>query len=105
MVKWDLEKLLKHYGIKDQCLQTEEELHELGIAVSKSMRHPMSPEYRDNLREEMADVLVTCSQLCIHWGISRKSIEDLADEKIARQISRIRGEERKNAEDRVQQDR
>lgn len=103
----DLIKILDHYGRKAQRRQAVEELSELIQAICKYDRinytfgecedDPKKLEKAENayknLLGEIADVIVMIEQLKIMVGErNRTRIESIIDEKIKRQLDRIKAE-------------
>lgn len=103
----DLIKILDHYGRKAQRRQAVEELSELIQAICKYDRinytfgecedDPKKLEKSmsayENLLGEIADVIVMIEQLKIMVGErNRTRIENIIDEKISRQLERIKAE-------------
>lgn len=103
----DLIKILDHYGRKAQRRQAVEELSELIQAICKYDRinytfgecedDPEKLEKAENayknLLGEIADVIVMIEQLKIMVGErNRTRIENIIDEKIKRQLDRIKAE-------------
>lgn len=78
-----------HYGKKAQSMQACEEGGELIVAVSKAVRSP-SLEHVKNLAEEIADVRIMMSQLMQLYGIPEPEVSECIDEKLKRQLERIR---------------
>lgn len=103
----DLITILDHYGRKAQRRQAVEELSELIQAICKYDRinytfgecedDPEKLEKAENayknLLGEIADVIVMIEQLKIMVGErNRTRIENIIDEKIKRQLDRIKAE-------------
>lgn len=90
---------MDRYGIKMQSLVAMEELAELQKAVSKLVRNPEEStkplEYkglRNNLIEEMADVIICMDQLIEYYQIQGIEIQDTIQAKQERQAKRLEEE-------------
>ena len=83
-----IEYVVRHYG-SDQKKIMLEEMFELGLAIMKLDRG-WSKERFNNLKEEVADVFFMVRQLRLLYGADE--IDRIIDEKIERQLSRIRAE-------------
>lgn len=90
---------MNRYGIKMQSLVAMEELSELQKAVSKLVRYPEERTkpfdfkgLRNNLIEEMADVLICMDQLIEYYQIERHEIQELIQAKQERQAKRLEEE-------------
>ena len=90
---------MDRYGIQNQSLVAMEELSELQKAVSKLVRNPEEKtnslkfeELRNNLIEEMADVLICMDQLIEYYQIERHEIQELIQAKQERQAKRLEEE-------------
>lgn len=93
------QETMDRYGIQNQSLVAMEELSELQKAVSKLVRYPeekIKPlEFkglRNNLIEEMADVLICMDQLIEYYQIERHEIQELIQAKQKRQAKRLEEE-------------
>ena len=90
---------MDRYGIERQSLVAMEELSELQKAISKLVRNPEEKTkplefkgLRDNLIEEMADVLICMDQLINFYKIDRSEIQELIQAKQERQAKRLEEE-------------
>lgn len=90
---------MDRYGIKMQSLVAMEELAELQKAISKLVRNSeektKSLEFKglkNNLIEEMADVLICMDQLIEFYHIQRLEIQELIQAKQERQAKRLEEE-------------
>lgn len=90
------DKIIEHYGMASQLGIAMEECAELIQAISKMNRStsflPDSVKFceaKENLEEEMADVIVCINQLQKIFDISDSRISELANYKIRRQIARM----------------
>jgi hypothetical protein len=90
------DETMDRYGIERQSLVAMEELSELQKAISKLVRNPEEKtkplEYkglRNNLIEEMADVIICMDQLKEFYGIDHSEIQSIIDSKQTRQRRRL----------------
>lgn len=90
---------MNRYGIERQSLVAMEELSELQKAVSKLVRNPEEKTkplefkgLRNNLIEEMADVIICMDQLKEYYKIKASDIQTIIDSKQARQAKRLEEE-------------
>ena len=91
-----IEETLERYGIERQSLVAMEELSELQKAISKLVRNPEEKTkplefkgLKNNLIEEMADVLICMDQLIEFYHIQRPDIQDIIRAKQERQAKRL----------------
>lgn len=90
---------MDRYGIERQSLVAMEELSELQKAISKLVRNPKEKTkplefkgLKNNLIEEMADVLICMDQLINFYKIDRSEIQELIQAKQERQAKRLEEE-------------
>ena len=90
---------MDRYGIKMQSLVAMEELAELQKAISKLVRNPEEKTkplefkgLRNNLIEEMADVVICMDQLKEYYKIKASDIQVIINSKQARQRRRLEEE-------------
>lgn len=90
---------MNRYGIERQSMVTMEELSELQKAISKLVRNPEEKTkplefkgLRNNLIEEMADVIICMDQLKEYYKIKASEIQSIIDSKQARQRRRLEEE-------------
>lgn len=83
------ERNIKYHGIEQETTIAMEECSELIKAISKCKRYGCEDESRDNLIEEMADVLFILDELKLIYDISDDTIADVKKYKIDRQSYRI----------------
>lgn len=96
MYEQKIRLIAEHYGTNNQLVQMAEESAELGHAALKYRRahyiNPIDLEAmritRQNLEEEMADVLIMIEQICERLGCEQ-GVKDIVDEKLDRQLERI----------------
>ena len=86
----ELKIIADHYGFSSQADMLCEESAEFTVALNKLRRGDQNA-YK-NVKEELADVLVVASQLRLLLGT--EEIDDIAHEKIKRQLERIKQEEK-----------
>lgn len=86
----DLKTIAEHYGFTSQANMLCEESAEFMVALNKLRRG--NTEAYENIKEELADVLVIALQL--REIIGAKAIDDIMSKKIKRQLERIEGERR-----------
>ena len=91
-----IDETMDRYGIEKQSLVAMEELAELQKAISKLVRNPEERTkplefkgLKNNLIEEMADVLICMDQLKEFYKISHGDIQDLIQAKQERQAKRL----------------
>lgn len=90
------DETMDRYGIERQSLVAMEELAELQKAISKLVRNPEERTkplefkgLRDNLIEEMADVIICMDQLKEFYGVDHSDIQSVIDSKQTRQRRRL----------------
>lgn len=86
----NLRKIANHYGFTSQADMLCEEAAEFIIARNKIKRGIF--EAAHNFKEELADVLIVALQ--IRHLLGEKTIDDIIESKILRQLKRIEGEDR-----------
>lgn len=93
------DETVDRYGIERQSLVAMEELSELQKAISKLVRNPEEKTkplefkgLKNNLIEEMADVLICMDQLIEYYQIERPEIQELIQAKQERQAKRLEEE-------------
>ena len=93
------DETMDRYGIERQSLVAMEELSELQKAISKLVRNPEERTkplefkgLKNNLIEEMADVLICMDQLIEYYQIERPEIQELIQAKQERQAKRLKEE-------------
>lgn len=83
------ERNIKYHGIEQETTIAMEECSELIKAISKCKRYGFVDKHRDNLIEEIADVLFIIDELKLIYDISDDAISDIKQYKIDRQAYRI----------------
>lgn len=87
-----------HYGYEAQSRQLIEGMAELTVAINKQWRVKKGfcnkPEIvaRLNVIEEMSDVMIMLRQMEYLLGMDENELECFMDEKLDRQIERIKNE-------------
>lgn len=92
-LKIDEREILYHYGFEPQVQKLKEELIELFDAANGYLDKTDTEEH---FLEEVADVLVMCDQMIIHFN-GRDKVEEIMKSKVKRQLNRIGNEIRKSA--------
>lgn len=92
-------KTMDRYGIERQSLVAMEELSELQKAISKLVRNPEEKTkplefkgLRNNLIEEMADVIICMDQLKEYYKVKASEIQSVINSKQGRQAKRLEEE-------------
>lgn len=86
------------FGAQTQQLIAVEECGELIQAITKIQRYGNKEQYRDNLIEEIADVIIVINQLKYIYKIKDMDISQYIDNKIKRTKRRI-AEAKQNSEE------
>ena len=84
------ERNIQYHGIEQETTIAMEECSELIKAISKCKRYGCVDKYRDNLIEEIADVLIIINELQLIYDISNNDIENIKKYKIDRMDYRIK---------------
>ena len=84
------ERNIKYHGIEQETTIAMEECSELIKAISKCKRYGCINKYRENLIEEMTDVLIMIDELKMIYQISDVDISDIRQYKMNRQSYRIK---------------
>lgn len=84
------ERNIQYHGIEQETTIAMEECSELIQAISKCKRYGCVDKYRDNLIEEIADVLIIINELQLIYNISNADIENIKKYKIDRMDYRIK---------------
>lgn len=85
-------QIADHYGFTSQANMLTEEAAEFTVALNKLRRG--NTDYYDQIKEEVADVLVIAYQL--RHLLGAETIDKIIEEKIERQLGRIREESEEN---------
>ena len=93
-MKEDLLKIIKHYGVNAQQRQLAEEVFELQEAITayENDYEGLYTYGTEHIAEEIADVLVLLFQFNEYYGLDIDDISKVMDNKIKRQLERIRNE-------------
>ena len=85
-------RVIKHYGVKNQCVKAVEEMSELTKELCKHVNG--NNIIGDKIREEMADVEIMLKQLRICFDVENGdgSVDDIIIEKLERLEKRIGAE-------------
>ena len=84
------ERNIQYHGIEQETTIAMEECSELIKAISKCKRYGCVDKHRDNLIEEIADVLIIINELQLIYDISNDDIENIKKYKIDRMDYRIK---------------
>ena len=84
------ERNIKYHGIEQETTIAMEECSELIKAISKCKRYGCINKYRENLIEEITDVLIMIDELKMIYQISDVDISDIRQYKMNRQSYRIK---------------
>lgn len=84
-----IEKIAAHYGFTSQADMLCEESAEFMVALSK-LRRGKADAY-ENIKEEVADVLIMARQL--RFLLGNEDIDRIVNEKLNRQMQRIANED------------
>ena len=84
------ERNIQYHGIEQETTIAMEECSELIQAISKCKRYGCMDKHRDNLIEEIADVLIIINELQLIYDISNDDIENIKKYKIDRMDYRIK---------------
>lgn len=88
-----LKTIADHYGKDAQTVQTVEELNELACAILHYRKRRCAGRF-DGVVEEMADVEIMLEQIKYLYNIDEQSIQRVKQDKIDRQLQRIKGTEK-----------
>lgn len=79
--------IIEHYGTQTEQIVCMEECAELSQAISKGLRGKLN---RNNLIEEMADILICINILKQIYKISDAELDKMIDKKQLRNLGRIK---------------
>lgn len=100
-MKDKLLEIINHYGIDKQLKYIHSEYFELDEAIMDAEKFkPKSftqlninlENYTNHVAEELADVMVMLKQFQYYYGILDEEIEKIMNEKVDRQLERIKNE-------------
>jgi phosphoribosyl-ATP pyrophosphohydrolase len=80
----NLRSIISHHGVSGQIDKAVEEAHEFVYAITHNDI--------ENIKEEIADLLIMIEQIAIIFNIHKEEIENIKYEKIARTLNRIKSE-------------
>ena len=84
-MKDKLSQIIKHYGLPQQLKYIHSEYFELDEAI-------ISGDNPIHIAEEIADIMVMLEQFKVYFDIDDEQIEQIMNEKIDRQLERIKQE-------------
>lgn len=84
-----LDYIFKHFGYACQILKIDEESKELQEALIETYKQP-SPQNKEHVLEELADVFVVLNQFKMFFKISDKKLQEQIEFKTRRTIDRIK---------------
>lgn len=97
-----LKEIINHYGVMPQLKYFQSEVFELNEAIFQYEEQKRVCEQccgtlhcekeKEHIAEEIADVLVMICQFKEHYGIDGNEIMKIMNEKIDRQLERIKNE-------------
>lgn len=102
-MKDKLLSIINYYGIEKQLKYIHSEYFELDEAiidykyVEVYKNSPAEKYHKEHIAEEIADVMVMLKQFQYLYEIEDKTIDNIIDKKINRQLERIGDEKNKNA--------
>lgn len=99
-------EIINHYGVNKQLKYFQSEVFELSEAIlnHEILRKELhgfklkeaKKELIDNITEEIADVLVMLEQFKLYYDILEEEVQEIMEEKVDRQLNRIREEREEN---------
>ena len=93
-MKEDLLKIIMHYGVNAQQRQLAEEVFELQEAITayENDYEGLYTYGTEHMAEEIADVIVLLLQFSEYYDLDIYDISKIMDNKIKRQLERIKNE-------------
>lgn len=88
-----MKKAIKKYGVEKQLLICIEELSELIQAITKMERYPNDETRKNDLTEELTDVLICLDYLALIYEIEEAKIDEIWSKKLKRLKERMKNEE------------
>lgn len=88
-----MKKAIKKYGVEKQLLICIEELSELIQAITKMERYPNDETRKNDLTEELTDVLICLDYLALIYEIDEVKIDEIWSKKLKRLKERMKNEE------------
>ena len=90
-------KIINNYGVLNQVRQFNEECYELTEAIfDYEYTETPNEKLKEHIVEELADVMVMLSQFKEYYHIDGNDILKVMNEKIDRQLERMRWEDEGN---------
>ena len=89
MIDSDIIRLAASRSVSGNVLKLCEELGELAQAAAKYWDDPGNPKRRQDVVEEMADVLICIDLICHQWDISNAELTDMRHHKMLRNMARL----------------
>lgn len=89
----NIQNIIEKNGIQRQCIVAMEECSELQKAISKALRYEQGDRFvadnqRENLIEEIADVMICIDQLKFMFSIYQFEIDEMKENKEKRTLER-----------------
>lgn len=84
------EEIIRHYGAENSTIVAIEECSEVIKELTKFLRDKGNKE---NLEEEIADVMITLKHMCMIYGLDTVNIQNYIVCKQFREMRRIQGYE------------
>ena len=84
-----LNTIVEHYGAMHQRDKAIEELSELITELSRYQQNPDELDIRENIIDELTDVVIMCNQLMIIFDCFAE-VEERIEFKIKRQLERMK---------------
>lgn len=81
-----LAKITKHFGIETELTKLSEEVGEL---LNECYKRHFLGDTHGNIEDELADVLVIFSQICLYFNADMDNVQNISKEKIDRTAKRI----------------
>lgn len=112
-----LRRIINHYGVKKQLKYFQSEIFELNEAIIQyeerkrnpidivcnalepimaSMNNRKAIKSTDEIKSEIADVMVMLKQIQLNYNISTEEVKEVMKSKIDRQLQRINEEVKQN---------
>ena len=88
-----MKKAIKKYGVEKQLLICIEELSELIQAITKMERYPNDETRKNDLTEELTDVLICLDYLALIYEIDEAKIDEIWSKKLKRLKECMKNEE------------
>lgn len=91
----NLLKIINYYGIHNQQRKLQEEVFELQEAITelnmaeRDMNIFDIEQYKEHIKEELADVVVLINEIAEYYGIEHKDIFPIMEFKIDRTLKRM----------------